>query len=464
MINMQQGRIIKIISNQYTIQNEKEEIIAKPRGKMRQQQTPVVGDFVEYEKIEDSYRIHKVLPRTNRLLRPAIANVDQALIVTSLKDPDYSCHLLNRLIFLVGLAGVKPVICVTKLDLLEDPEEILADLEKYKKAGYDVVFSNPGSDDRELQEILNGKVSVLCGQSGAGKSSLLNRLNPDFELQTQAISKALGRGKHTTRYCQLHPVCDGLVADTPGFSSLDFTRLDTSHLDACILDFKPYIHTCRFKDCKHLNEPDCSIKEELNKGEINASIYEAKWLHFDVMDGHFVPNLTFGPDILKGFKKACPLFMDVHLMVEDPKTYAPIFIQNGADLVTFHTEALDNDLSRIQGLLDEIHNLGAKGGIVVKPNTAIEPFESVLKSCDLVLVMSVEPGFGGQKFMADMLKKVEWLKEKRQELNLSYRIEIDGGINQDTYKSALDAGCDTLVAGSYVFKNDITKTIEGMLA
>lgn len=140
------------------------------------------------------------------------------------------------------------------------------------------------------------------------------------------------------------------------------------------------------------------------------------------------------------------------------------FIQNGADLVTFHTEALDNDLSRIQGLLDEIHNLGSKGGIVVKPNTAIEPFESVLKSCDLVLVMSVEPGFGGQKFMADMLKKVEWLKEKRQELNLSYRIEIDGGINQDTYKSALDAGCDTLVAGSYVFKNDITKTIEGMLA
>lgn len=102
----------------------------------------------------------------------------------------------------------------------------------------------------------------------------MNRLNPDFELQTQAISKALGRGKHTTRYCQLHPVCDGLVADTPGFSSLDFTRLDTSHLDACILDFEPYIHTCRFKDCKHLNEPDCSIKEAVNKGEINASIYE----------------------------------------------------------------------------------------------------------------------------------------------------------------------------------------------
>lgn len=190
---------------------------------------------------------------------------------------------------------------------------------------------------------------------------------------------------------------------------------------------------------------------------------KAEWLHFDVMDGHFVPNLTFGPDILRGFKKACPLFMDVHLMVEDPETYAPIFIKNGADLVTFHTEALNNDLTRIQKLLDEIHGLGAKGGIVVKPNTAIEPFESVLKSCDLVLIMSVEPGFGGQKFMVGMLKKVEWLKEKREALNLSYRIEIDGGINQDTFRLALNAGCDTLVAGSYVFKNDIAKTIEGML-
>ena len=190
---------------------------------------------------------------------------------------------------------------------------------------------------------------------------------------------------------------------------------------------------------------------------------KAEWLHFDVMDGHFVPNLTFGPDILRGFKKACPLFMDVHLMVEDPETYAPIFIKNGADLVTFHTEALNNDLTRIQKLLDKIHGLGAKGGIVVKPNTAIEPFESVLKSCDIVLIMSVEPGFGGQKFMVDMLKKVEWLKEKREALNLSYRIEIEGGINQDTFRLALNAGCDTLVAGSYVFKNDIAKTIEGML-
>lgn len=190
---------------------------------------------------------------------------------------------------------------------------------------------------------------------------------------------------------------------------------------------------------------------------------KAKWLHFDVMDGHFVPNLTFGPDILKGFKKACPLFMDVHLMVTDPETYAPIFIDAGADLVSFHTEALDNDLNRIQTLIEKVHDLGAKVGIVVKPKTDIKLFESVLNSCDLVLIMSVEPGFGGQKFMADMLDKVRWLKEYRDEYDLEYRIEIDGGINGETYKLAVEAGCDTLVAGSYVFKNGIKNTVEALL-
>lgn len=190
---------------------------------------------------------------------------------------------------------------------------------------------------------------------------------------------------------------------------------------------------------------------------------QAKWLHFDVMDGHFVPNLTFGPDILRGFKKACPLFMDVHLMVSDPETYGPIFVKNGADLVSFHTEALNNDVDRIHALLDTIHGMDAQAGFVVKPKTSIEMFESVLPYTDLVLVMSVEPGFGGQSFMEDQLQKVEWLKQKREEYGLNFRIEIDGGINANTFKKAIDAGCDTLVAGSYVFKNDIQQTIAGML-
>lgn len=271
---MFEGRIIKIISNQYTILSDDKFILAKPRGKMRQGSTPVVGDFVKFEKIEDTYRIHSILPRKNQLLRPAIANVDQALIVTSLKDPDYSAHLLNRLIFLVSLAHVEPIICVSKLDLIEDQQDIINELDLYKKAGYTVIYSYPGSNDVELENILKNKVSVLCGQSGAGKSSLLNRLNPNFQLKTQAISKALGRGKHTTRYCELHKVKDGFVADTPGFSSLDFSRLDTSQLDMYIKDFKPYLNGCRFNDCKHINEPDCNIKKAVENGWINPSIYE----------------------------------------------------------------------------------------------------------------------------------------------------------------------------------------------
>jgi ribosome biogenesis GTPase len=274
---MEKGRIIKIISNQYTIANEDKTVIAKPRGKLRLSTAPLVGDEVLFDDSQDTVVISKILPRTNRLLRPAVVNVDQALIVTSAKEPDYSPRLLNRLIFLVLLAGIKPVICLTKSDLLSESEKeyVDAQMELYKKAGYAIFVSHPGSDDAALQELLKGKISVLCGQSGAGKSSLLNRLDPTFQLQTQQISKALGRGKHTTRHCQLHPVAGGLVADTPGFSSLDFTRLDLEHLADAIPDFSAALEKgCRFADCRHLDEPGCAVKEEVQAGNINPELYE----------------------------------------------------------------------------------------------------------------------------------------------------------------------------------------------
>ena len=268
------GTIIKIISNQYTIDSDLGQVVAIPRGKLRLNISPCVGDTVEFEQIEDSYRISKVLERKNKLLRPTVANVDQALVVTSLKDPDYSDHLLNRLIFLICLSNIKPAIVVTKMDLVEDKEVFIQEFEKYKKAGYEVFYSYPGYNDEQLSNLLSNHISVLCGQSGAGKSSLLNRLDPTFELKTQEISKALGRGKHTTRHCELHRIGNGWVADTPGFSSLDFTRLDTDHLDQVILDFQPYLNQCRFNDCIHVNEPDCMIKKAVEEGKINPSIYE----------------------------------------------------------------------------------------------------------------------------------------------------------------------------------------------
>ena len=181
--------------------------------------------------------------------------------------------------------------------------------------------------------------------------------------------------------------------------------------------------------------------------QLNAS--PAKWLHFDVMDGHFVPNLTFGPDILKGFCKLSDLVMDVHLMVSDPAKYAPIFIDAGANMVTFHVEALDNDMEKVQSLLDEIHKLGAMAGVVVKPKTDVKIIQPVLSSCDMVLIMTVEPGFGGQSFMEDMMPKVKWLVNQREAKQLSYRIEVDGGINNETIQ-LIKESTDIAVVGSYI--------------
>ncbi|MEG0290930.1 MAG: ribosome small subunit-dependent GTPase A [Erysipelotrichaceae bacterium] len=271
---MEKGRIIRIISNQYMVRNEAgENLICVAMGKLRKNASPIVGDLVDIEHFSSQIGIQKIYPRRNELQRPLVANVDQAIIVMSYIEPTFSTTLVDRLIFLVAYAGIKPLICVTKMDLVKPNDPIYNIIEDYRKSGYEVFESGKGMDDRDLFAAIDHKTSVLTGQSGAGKSSLLNRMEPKFHLQTQAISKALGRGKHTTRHCELLPVAHGWIADTPGFSSLDFTNMDLTKLAACIPDFQKEIGNCRFHNCVHVNEPDCAIAHAVDIGEISKIRY-----------------------------------------------------------------------------------------------------------------------------------------------------------------------------------------------
>lgn len=188
---------------------------------------------------------------------------------------------------------------------------------------------------------------------------------------------------------------------------------------------------------------------------------KAKWLHFDVMDGHFVPNITFGPDILRGLSQLTDNTLDVHLMISNPKKYAKDFINNGANLITVHWECFDDAEDALNFIL-ELKAMGVKTGITSKPSTDIMEYQALLEEVDLVLVMSVEPGFGGQAFMMDSLEKIKKFKEIRDKNNYHYLIEVDGGINQQTAKLVLEAGVDVLVAGSYVFKGDIKERVDSL--
>ncbi len=173
----------------------------------------------------------------------------------------------------------------------------------------------------------------------------------------------------------------------------------------------------------------------------------AQYLHIDVMDGAFVPNITLGQCVIKSLRTASDAVFDVHLMINEPERYLDDFAKAGADIITVHTESTQD----IQGCIDQIKAHGLRAALTVKPGTSVEVCEPYLSELDMVLIMTVEPGFGGQKFMADMLPKIEWLDQKRKEHGYSYLIEVDGGVNFDNAQLLVDAGTDVLVAGSAVF-------------
>ena len=188
-------------------------------------------------------------------------------------------------------------------------------------------------------------------------------------------------------------------------------------------------------------------------GDLKSSIKKvssAEWLHVDVMDGHFVPNITIGPVVVKGLRKYTNQVLDTHLMISDPMKYAKEYVKAGSDRITFHIEAVSDPLLMIK----EIRNLGVQVGISIKPNTPVDTIKELIPLIDQVLVMSVEPGFGGQSFIPNALVKIKQLDTLRKELNPTLIIVVDGGVNETTGKQCKEAGANVLVAGSYVFNSD----------
>ncbi len=265
-----QGVITRIVSNQYQVTSGDKVYDCIARGKVRLQGKPLVGDYVIFQKFENQYGIEEFLTRKNQLKRPAIVNVDQVLIVMSAVDPDFSPVLVDRLNYVINYEGLEACILVTKLDLVDEKHLVYKIIEDYRRVGIKVV---DGFDLTGIEELLANKISVLTGQSGVGKSTCLNRLNPNFNLATQEISKALNRGKHTTRFTCLYKIKDGYVADTPGFSALSWKEFDLEKFSRCISDFKDIDKECHYRNCLHDSEPGCRVKKEVESGKVLKSRY-----------------------------------------------------------------------------------------------------------------------------------------------------------------------------------------------
>lgn len=272
---MEQGRIVKALSGFYDVDLGGGRIVTcKARGRLRKEgTTPLVGD----QALVENAMVQEILPRRNWFVRPAVANLDLLVLLASEVIPVTEPFLVDRITAIAGSQGVEVVIAVNKTDLSGEGE--LARI--YRRAGYQVVCTSAvtGQGIEELRAMIAGKVVALSGNSGVGKSSILNRLAPSLCLPTGEVSDKLGRGRHTTRHIQLFSLPDGTyVADTPGFSSFDTEQMEVilkENLQYAFPDFAPFLGKCQFHDCAHLREPGCAVTGALARGEIEPSRYES---------------------------------------------------------------------------------------------------------------------------------------------------------------------------------------------
>lgn len=281
---MIKGRIIKGLSSFYYVKSyrNREVYECRARGILRKDNiSPIIGDEVHITVVDEKEKkgmIEEVLDRSTLLIRPPIANVTKALLIFSVKSPDPNLSLIDRFIVLAEKEGLNIIICFNKIELDEN-QEYLEYADIYRRAGYTVISvsvkQNIGLED--VKKELENNITVIAGPSGVGKSSLLNKIDPRLNLKTSDISQKLQRGRHTTRYAQLIELDeDSLVADTPGFSSLNLDTLENTELKEYFTEFHEYDHDCRFGfKCIHLNEPGCRIKEAVDKNEISSKRYES---------------------------------------------------------------------------------------------------------------------------------------------------------------------------------------------
>nr|MBQ8243685.1 ribosome small subunit-dependent GTPase A [Oscillospiraceae bacterium] len=278
MTERTQGRIVRSLSGFYDVQTGSGIVTCRARGILRKVgNSPLTGDLVEISVEQGKGMVEKILPRRNRFVRPAVANMDALVIFAANVNPVTEPYLIDRVAAIAGDQGVQVVLCINKCDL--DPALDLVRI--YEKAGFTVICTSAetGEGVEQLRELIAGKLTAFTGNSGVGKSSILNRLAPELELATGEVSEKLGRGRHTTRHVELYRLGESTyVADTPGFSSFDTDQMEVilkENLQYAFPDFGPYIGKCRFDDCSHRKEPDCAVRAALEAGSIEKSRYES---------------------------------------------------------------------------------------------------------------------------------------------------------------------------------------------
>ena len=266
------GQVFKIHSDFYYINSNNVVFECKLREVLKKQKQKVfVGDYVEFE----NGAITSILPRNNFITRPTVANIDQVIIVSAVKEPELSFLQLNRYIVFAKYHNLSAVLCFNKNDLSNDDKTIEKVFKIYEPLGYEILFTSAieGYGIDEFKKILENKTSVLCGASGVGKSSLINAVS-GVNIKTKEVSTKTGRGTHTTRHCEIVPLNDNSrIVDTPGFSNLKFDFLLPNELDSLFVEMQPYKGQCKFPNCLHLNETECAIKAHI--GEIDETRYES---------------------------------------------------------------------------------------------------------------------------------------------------------------------------------------------